>query len=106
MDTEPYENSFTKAELRRELRRMWNQNHALNNDLIDLPDVPSIDTMMALRHAAMNVRKTWELGKDMQREHGLDLIPPNSECECAAGLWALIKSGIESKKLNQNNEPD
>ena len=34
-------------------------------------------------------------GKELQRIHGLDAIPPKCEYECAAGLWDLIKSGIE-----------
>ena len=35
----------------------------------------------------------WERGKIMQRELGLDAIPPKTECEQGAGFWDRITGG-------------
>lgn len=35
----------------------------------------------------------WVRGKHMQRELGLDVIPPKSEVESGAGLWDRITNG-------------
>ncbi len=33
----------------------------------------------------------WEAGNKIQREMGLERVPPVSECESGAGLWVRIR---------------
>lgn len=96
----PYENTLPVDVLRAELRRAWNQRHAFQDDIKSLPEVPRIETLAFLRSAGMGFRNpnTWEIGKTLQRELGLDAIPPKTEYECAAGLWKVIRDGILAAK--------
>jgi hypothetical protein len=75
---------------------------ALSDDLIDLPEVPSINTMRALQHAAMNFHKhgfdLWALGKQLQNRTPMGTVPYATEFECATGLWVVIRDGIISAR--------
>jgi hypothetical protein len=95
-EPEPYENSLSVEELRREVRRLWDANAALTRALIDLPEVPHWRVLWLLRSAGMNTRDpdAYGIGKKLQREHGLDAVTPKTEYECAAGLWSLLRSGV------------
>jgi hypothetical protein len=92
-DIEPYENTLSLEELRREIRFEWDQKHALVKALRDPPEVPPTIVLHLLSRAG-----TWpddnSRGKQMQREHGLDAIPPKSEYETGAGLWHRIRQGL------------
>ena len=75
---------------------------ALSDDLIDLPEVPSINTMRALQHAAMNFHThgfdLWALGKQLQNRTPMGTVPYATEFECATGLWVVIRDGIISAR--------
>lgn len=92
-EIEPYENTLSVEELRREVRRLWDREHALTAALKALPEVPHWRVLSLLSHAAK-----WpddhEVGKKMQREFGLEAIAPRSEPEGGAGLWHHIRAGI------------
>jgi hypothetical protein len=95
--------TMTTEELRREVRDLWDQKDALNKALRDLPEVPPVDALRAISSAAMNIHypKVWELGKVLQRKHGLTAVPPKTEYEAAAGLWARIRIGIKIGALGE-----
>lgn len=90
---EPYENTLSLEELRREIRFEWNQKHALIKALRDLPEVPPVIVQRLLSSAAK-----WpddnNIGKRLQREHGSEAIPYKSEYESGAGLWHRIRRGL------------
>lgn len=75
---------------------------ALSDDLIALPEAPSINTMRALQHAAMNFHKhgfdLWALGKQLQNRTPMGTVPYATEFECATGLWVVIRDGIISAR--------
>ncbi len=60
--------------------------------LKDWPRLPPPDVLKWLSSAG-----TWpddrNRGAAMQRELGLDIIPPKSECEQGAGFWDRITGG-------------
>lgn len=99
----PYENTLSIEELRREVRLLWDREIALNRDLIDLPEVASLEAMRALFHAAMCTHEpdVGSIGKKMQRDHR-SAIPLKTEYECAAGLWSLMRAGILAAKEGLN----
>lgn len=90
---EPYENTLSQEELRHEVRRLRDTEHALVRALRDLREVPEYRVLLLLDRAAK-----WpddnNVGKLMQREFGLVAIPPKSEAESGAGLWSHIRAGI------------
>jgi hypothetical protein len=105
-DIEPYENTLSLDELRREVRDAWNQSHALNNALLELPEVPPIDAIRAITHAGMNSRNigAWERGKEIQRKHEWGVVPSKTEYECAVGLWSVIREAIIAARDLQKSE--
>lgn len=94
-----YENRMSIVELRREVRRLWDREEQFNLDLLDLPVVPSRETMRAIEHAAMSTHwpDVGAIGKRMQRDG--KAIPPTCESENAAGLWSIIRGAILSAKI-------
>ncbi len=88
-----YINSLTVDELRRELAWEIDLRLALIRTFHDLPENPH---HLALR--ALCDLSSWQrdhaLGKKIQRERGLDAVPPKSEFEDAAGLWARIRPAL------------
>ena len=92
-EIEPYENTLSLEELRREVRQLWDREHALTKALRELPEVPHWRVQYLLSSAAK-----WpddhEVGKRMQREFGLDAIAPRSEPEGGVGLWHHIRAGV------------
>lgn len=78
-------------ELRRELRRAWDDHYELLDALRDLPELPPKRVLHTLSHAA-RWPEDHTAGKLMQREKGLDAIPPVSECEGGAGVWQRLRA--------------
>ena len=78
-----------------------------NKALIDLPELLPIECLHMLAHASMNYHHadksvdTWEIGKILQREHGIDAIPPRTEYECAAGLWSILRKKLMAESPEQ-----
>jgi hypothetical protein len=85
-----YINSLSVDELRRKLAWEIDLRLALRETFRDMPENPS---HLALR--ALCDLSSWQrdhaLGKKIQRERGLAAVPPKSEYEDAAGLWARIR---------------
>lgn len=92
-DMEPYENTLTLEELRKEIRREWDTKHALVKALKELPEVPDWRVLKLLSRAAVFPDDA-NVGKTMQREHGLEAIAPRVESEMGAGLWKRIRDGL------------
>lgn len=92
-DKEPYENTLSVEELRRELHYYKDAYYGVLRALRDLPEMPPPFVLLHLNTAA-KYPEDWERGKRLQREYGLDAIPPKSECEKGAGLWDRIRSGM------------
>lgn len=90
---EPYENTFSLEDLRKEVRRQWDARNALVKALRDLPEVPDWRVLKLLSHAA-HFPDDAEIGKAMQRQHGFEAIAPKVEYEMGAGLWKRIRDGL------------
>jgi hypothetical protein len=89
------EDEMEAPELRREVRTLWNRQHAFDMDMRDLPEVPSISTMRLLSSAAMNVHKPDLMveARRLQYEHP-SKVPYKSEYERAAGLWSILRNAL------------
>jgi len=98
-DNMPYENTFSLEELRREVRRVWDEQNGLTKALRDLPEVPPPRVLMYLSRAA-RFPDDCNIGKGMQRQLGSDAIPYKVEYEMGAGLWSRIRAA-----LNASSQP-
>jgi hypothetical protein len=96
MTIEPYENTLSVDELRRELRYYLDAHYGILHALRDSPQFPSPFVLMHLGTAG-TYPGDWQRGKELQREHGLDVIPPKTECEIGAGLWDRIRRALEDR---------
>lgn len=120
--SEPYENTLSTDQLRAEVRRCWDRDAALNDALIDLPEIPSVDVMAALTHAAMNMHRSpvknlpfMEAARKLQSSHPSKIdangcifqpVPFKTEYEYAAGLWTFIRNGLllQEEAINGLNQ--
>lgn len=96
---EAYVNRMTPEQLRRELIDELEFTFGLMAALRDLPEMPPPFILHRLDEGA-----TWEhhsLGKQLQRTHSIDVIPPVSECEGGAGLWSIIRAALVAAKPAQ-----
>lgn len=82
---------MSEDELRSELRRSWDTQHALMDALLDLPTMPPPAILSFLSEGS---RKEGDLGRVLQRNLGLESIPPVSECERGAGLWHVLRRAL------------
>lgn len=92
-ELEPYENTLSIDELRREVRECWDRERAIANALRDLPEMAPPWILLFLDRAAKWPEDN-NLGKLLQRKLGLEAIPPKSECEGGAGIWYRIRQGM------------
>jgi hypothetical protein len=99
-DIEPYENTLTIEQLRREVRECWDLQMDIAHALRDVPEVPPPWVLMFLSRAAKWPEDN-SLGKLMQRKHRLEAIPPKSECEGGAGVWYRIRQGLLAERPEQ-----
>jgi hypothetical protein len=58
-----------------------------------LRDWPKLPPAYVLKWLDGNFAVDWQRGKEMQRELGLAVIPPKTECEEGAGMWDRITKG-------------
>jgi hypothetical protein len=93
-DDEPYENTFSVDDLRKEVRRQWDARNALVKALKELPEVPDWRVLKLLSHAATFPEDAM-MGKSMQRQFGFDAVAPKTEYEMGAGLWKRIRDGLQ-----------
>ncbi len=63
--------------------------YGLLDALRDLPDLPPPLILTVLSHAA-KFPGDWNEGKRIQRERGLEVVPPVTECEMGAGFWHRV----------------
>jgi hypothetical protein len=63
---------------------------ALRSALRDWPKMPPA---YVLKWLDGDFSKDWGRGKEIQRELGLEVIPPVCECETGAGMWDRITNG-------------
>jgi hypothetical protein len=94
-EIQPYENTLTLVELRREVRMCWDREQALIDALRDVPEMPPAWILLFLSRAA-KWPEDYNFGKILRREMGFDVIPPKSECECGAGIWHRIRQGLSA----------
>ena len=94
---ENYVNGLSVEELRRELIEALNLQYGLLSALRDAPELPDPWILCRLDYAA-NWSEDNPLGKKLQRKHGLDAIPPKSECESGAGVWWRIRQGLLTQR--------
>ena len=93
-----YIKSLNRESLEREAIWFMEQVYSFHKALRDLPEIPDTTTLYMLSTQTKNYSSMdlWEIGKTLQQEHGLDLIPPNFECEQGAGLWKIIRDAIKN----------
>ena len=60
--------------------------------LENAPEVPSPKDLTLLSEHGGKF-DDWAVGKRLQQEHGLGVIPPTTECEIGAGAWYRITGG-------------
>jgi hypothetical protein len=96
-ELEPYENTLTLEELRREVRECWDREQALAVAIRDAAEMPAPWILLYLSRAAKWPEDN-DLGKTLQRKMGLDVIPPKSECEGGAGVWHRLRKGLLAER--------
>jgi hypothetical protein len=94
---ERYIDSQGMDELRYNYKRLLNEWAAVKRAFKDLPEVPSATALLAL-DGLSDFGRDWDLGKKMQNKHGIGAVPPKTECECGAGLWARIQPVLKAAK--------
>lgn len=95
-ENQPYEDTLSVEQLRREVREAWDDTDALMTALRKLPEVPPYRVLLLLSQAAKDP-EDWERGKAMQRALGTEKVFPKSEAESGAGLWWRIRRGLLPK---------
>ena len=93
-DDEPYENTLSTEQLRREVRRSLDLERDLRRALKELPEVPPYRVLLFLSSAG-RFPQDWEQGKRMQMERRDNAIPYKTECEIGAGLWYRIREALK-----------
>lgn len=100
-----YEDTLTLDELRREVRECWDLEHALFAALRNPPEMPPPWILLCLSRAS-KWPEDHDLGNELQREMGLDAIPPKSECESGAGVWHRIRQGLIAPRQHHKRGTD
>lgn len=115
------EDSMTIEELRREVRRLWDTQHAFDDALRNLPEYPSTEALRVLKEAALGSVHSdlSEVGNALKRKwydehkpgpeesfaawyHSCP-IPSKTEYEIAAGMWVVIRAAL-LEKTKQGNQ--
>lgn len=92
-EPEPYENTLSVDELRRELRYYIDIHYGILYAIRDAPEMPPPFVLLHLGSVSKWPEDS-NRGKELQRKMGLAVIPPKSECECGAGVWDRIMRGL------------
>ena len=62
-----------------------------------MPIVPTLEMLRVIRNPEWPL--DFEAGKDYQRQHGLDIVPPECNIEVACGQYIrLLKEGLKEAK--------
>jgi hypothetical protein len=92
-ELEPYENTLSLDELRREVRECWDRERAIADALRNLPEMAPPWVLLFFNRASEWPEDS-NLGKRLQRKLGSEAIPFKSECETGAGVWYRIRQGM------------
>lgn len=67
--------------------------------LYALRDRPVLPPPLVLNvlNTAGDFSKDWEEGKRIQREYGLEAVPPVTECEIGAGFWHRVIQPVPTR---------
>lgn len=86
--------------LRKEVHMLCDEQDAFKDALRDVPDMIPVRGLWFLAETAMNIRDPdlKPIGKLEQRKRGLDVVPPKTELEVAAGLWVIIRDALRAAK--------
>jgi hypothetical protein len=95
--------SMSIEHLRNELVWEMEQKFAMMEAFKELPEVAPVPALHYLNDLSTYPRD-WEKGKQMQREHSIEAIPPVSECETGAGLWSIIRAALVAANLKTNSQ--
>jgi len=76
--------------------------YGLLHALRDLPELPPPLVLKVLSTAA-DFSKDWEEGKRIQRERGLEAVPPVTECEMGAGFWHRVIQSVPRVNVSITN---
>lgn len=96
-DDEPYENTLSIEQLRREVRECWDRENALIKAIRGAEEMPAPWILKWLGRAAKWPEDN-SLGKMLQRKLSSDAIPFKSECEGGAGVWYRIRQGLLAER--------
>jgi hypothetical protein len=94
---EPYENTFSLEDLRKEVRRCWDLEHAIIKALRDIPEQPPQRVQKFLGRAARWI-EDFNLGKQEQHRLGSEVVWYKTEIEGGAGLWARIRDCLREAR--------
>lgn len=92
-----YLNSLSVEQLRRELVEALEVKFGLLYALRDAPELPSPFVLLHLGTVG-KWPEDFNLGKELQFQHGSAAIPYKTECEVGAGLWSRIRRGLTSEE--------
>jgi len=95
--SEPYENTLSIDELRKEVRHCWNMQRAFTEALAELPDVPDHLALRLLVDVRGGFPEMWEIGKNEQRKHPWGTVPSKTEYEIAQGFWSIIRDAFRAR---------
>lgn len=115
------EDNMTIEELRREVRRLWDTQHAFDDALRNLPEYPPVGALRVLKEAALGseltvfkplglqLRSKWY--DDNPQPPKTDIakwifscpLPRKTEYEIAAGMWVVIRAAL-LEKTKQGNQ--
>jgi hypothetical protein len=94
---ENYINRLSAEDARRELLLALEFQHGLLDAIKNQAELPDPWVLTVLDQAAL-----WPADKGvglmLQRKHGLDAVPPVTECENGAGLWWRILQGLKTER--------
>lgn len=92
-DLEPYENTLSIDEWRREVRECWDREHAIVTALLDLPEMAPPRILLFLSKAS-EWPADFNLGKELQHKLGSETVPYKTECETGPGMWFRMRQAM------------
>lgn len=101
--SDDYVNRLSVEQLRAEVHDFAGRWVELTVAMQELPELPSPELLHVLGDFA--VWSDHARGKQMQRKYSVEQIPPVSECEGGAGVWAIVRAAlIEARRTSANQQ--
>jgi len=83
------------AQAQADAEQLRNVRYDFASAIEKLPEIPSVSVLEFLSSAAYSAPSiVKDKGKELQRIHGIKMIPPTAEIEWAAGLWSVIRDAM------------